>query len=196
VCVAAHDSPDLGRNFISSTTLTSTPRPQHHDAFPLASRSSVLRPHRLCSSANSNPQIRRPAATFMVIARVASFFSSNSTSDLVDDGRKSSLPAEKRVELLPTPGVAPVVEMAEVDDEAARPPYLHVRASCTKSLQSRRLLTIGYRQCWLEESAAQPATCSCILSTLSRPGSRAIHTCHQSTLRWETHTTQSGGRKA
>ena len=121
-------------------------------------------------------------STLMVIARVASFFSSD-TPNLADDGRKGSYPSTQSGVQYATPAVAPVVEMAEVevDEEAARPPYLHVGAPYNISPRFGRLLTAGYRQCWQEELAAQPETCSCTPSTRSRPGSRATPTCHPNT---------------
>ncbi|KAF2800990.1 mitochondrial carrier protein-like protein [Melanomma pulvis-pyrius CBS 109.77] len=61
----------------------------------------------------------------MVLARVANFFSSDSTTNLVDNGQKRrSLPMES-VGALSSQGAGPVVEVEEVDEEAARPPYLH-----------------------------------------------------------------------
>jgi hypothetical protein len=138
--------------------------PQAHEFEPPSSKNRILN------------------STLMVIARVASFFSSD-TPNLADDGRKGSYPSTQSGAQYATPAVAPVVEMAEVevDEEAARPPYLHVGAPYNTSPRFGRLLTAGYRQCWQEELAAQPETCSCTPSTRSRPGSRATPTCHPST---------------
>jgi hypothetical protein len=64
----------------------------------------------------------------MVLARVANFFTNGgSTNDLVvDDNGRYAAGAMQRVES----SVVEAVERAaseEIDDEAARPPYLHVR---------------------------------------------------------------------
>ncbi|KAF2708668.1 mitochondrial carrier protein [Pleomassaria siparia CBS 279.74] len=64
----------------------------------------------------------------MVLARLANFFSSDTTGNLVDDGRKDKLLTNKHAEVVSNFAVAPVVEMDqmdEVDQEAARPPYIH-----------------------------------------------------------------------
>jgi len=57
----------------------------------------------------------------MVLARVANFFSSDTASHLVSDGPKDCLLSKPLTEALP------VAEMDDVDEEAARPPYIHVR---------------------------------------------------------------------
>lgn len=62
----------------------------------------------------------------MVLARVADFFTNRgSTSNLVDRHQRHDASALPRIE---SPAA---VEEDEVDDEAARPPYLHVRGPST-----------------------------------------------------------------
>jgi hypothetical protein len=63
----------------------------------------------------------------MVLARVANFFTNGgSTNDLGDDNGRYAAGAMQRIEST----VAEAVDRAaeeEIDDEAARPPYIHVR---------------------------------------------------------------------
>ena len=180
----------------AKTPTTAPQRPISPDLSLKSSLSSHPQAHESESPNLKNCGHCLPSSTLMVIARVASFFSSD-TTNLADDGRKGSFHSDQSGAKHATPAVAPVVEMVEVevDDEAARPPYLHVGAPYNTSPRFGRLLTAGYRQCWQEELAAQQETCSCTPSTQSRPGNRATHTCHQSIHPWETHTTQSGGKR-
>ena len=81
----------------------------------------------------------------MVLARVANFFTaSDSKEQFVDDGREGGALAMEHV------GTKMVGEK-EVDLEAARPPYIHVRAN--KSLVERCAFcltadTVLSRQCY------------------------------------------------
>ena len=63
----------------------------------------------------------------MVLARVADFFTPAPTrSSLTDDGGRNRSYAMDTVERYATIGGTAAVEEEEVDDEAARPPYIHV----------------------------------------------------------------------
>jgi hypothetical protein len=63
----------------------------------------------------------------MVLARVANFFTNgSSTNNLVDDARSNNASTMQKIEstMADTVGT-PVPE--DIDGDAARPPYLHVR---------------------------------------------------------------------
>jgi hypothetical protein len=63
----------------------------------------------------------------MVLARVADFFTTaGSASNLVDDTRRNETSTMQRVGSSVAGAVGRAVE-EEIDAEAARPPYLHVR---------------------------------------------------------------------
>jgi hypothetical protein len=82
----------------------------------------------------------------MVLARVANFFTaSDSKEQFVDDGREGGALAMEHV------GTMQETVGEEVDLEAARPPYIHVRAN--KSLVQRCAFcltadTMLSRQCY------------------------------------------------
>jgi len=84
----------------------------------------------------------------MVLARVANFFTaSDSKEQFVDDGREGGALAMEHVGT-----VQKMVGEKGVDLEAARPPYIHVRAN--KSLVQRCAFclmadTVLSRQCYL-----------------------------------------------
>jgi len=65
----------------------------------------------------------------MVLARVANFFTNGDpTSNLTDGSRKNVANTQKMVELPMEDTKRRAIEAEdEVDEEAARPPYLHVR---------------------------------------------------------------------
>ncbi|KAA8611663.1 hypothetical protein PtrSN002B_010191 [Pyrenophora tritici-repentis] len=65
----------------------------------------------------------------MVLARVANFFTNgDSTSNLTDGSRRNVANTQKVVELPMEDTKRRAIEAEdEVDHEAARPPYLHVR---------------------------------------------------------------------
>jgi hypothetical protein len=63
----------------------------------------------------------------MVLARVANLFTNgDSTNRLVDDNRRDVAVTMQNIESSMA-DTAERVAVEEVDDEAARPPYLHVR---------------------------------------------------------------------
>ena len=72
----------------------------------------------------------------MVFARVADFLTPTPTrSSLVDDGGRRRAVAMDTVEKYSAVGSSAVTEQ-DVDDEAARPPYIHVsRKTCHGSLE-------------------------------------------------------------
>jgi hypothetical protein len=59
----------------------------------------------------------------MVLARVANFFNLNPGANLVDDGQRG--PKITMDGILPQKGGGAAVK-EEVDEDAARPPYIHV----------------------------------------------------------------------
>lgn len=62
----------------------------------------------------------------MVFARVANLFTGDSTHNLTHNGRQDGATAVDPVEL-PMADTQRRAIADEVDDEASRPPYLHVR---------------------------------------------------------------------
>jgi hypothetical protein len=63
----------------------------------------------------------------MVLARVANLFTNgDSTNRLVDDNRRNVAVTMQNIESSMA-DIAERVAAEEIDDEAARPPYLHVR---------------------------------------------------------------------
>lgn len=97
----------------------------------------------------------------MVLARVANLFTTTipgtPSNSLVDDGRRGVAFAMPESQSPEAGGVA-VMEQ-EVDDEAARPPYIHVGASTGTMPLSSLADGYHYRRCWLEESEARRAIC-------------------------------------
>jgi hypothetical protein len=64
----------------------------------------------------------------MVLARVANFFTNgDSTNNLADGSRRNVASTVQTVELSMEDTRRRAVEEDEVDEDAARPPYLHVR---------------------------------------------------------------------
>lgn len=93
----------------------------------------------------------------MVLARVANLFTDGgSTSNLVQDGWGNDASTMQKVESRAADAVGAVLD-DDIDDEAARPPYLHVRRP-RQHEQYGHALTFG-RQCWQEALEAPPATC-------------------------------------
>lgn len=62
----------------------------------------------------------------MVLARVADFFTNGGTPSNLVDNQRNDGSTMQRVESSMADAVVRAVE-EEIDDEAARPPYLHVR---------------------------------------------------------------------
>lgn len=64
----------------------------------------------------------------MVLARVANFFTNGDSIHTLTDGNRSHVANTARARELPMEDTKRgAVEEQEVDEEAARPPYLHVR---------------------------------------------------------------------
>jgi hypothetical protein len=63
----------------------------------------------------------------MVLARVANFFTNgDAASNLTNTTRRHDATAMEKVRSTPAETMGGAIE-EEIDDEAARPPYLHVR---------------------------------------------------------------------
>lgn len=62
----------------------------------------------------------------MVLARVPNFFTNGSSTNNLNDTRSNDAITMPKIESTMADTVASAV-MEEIDDEAARPPYLHVR---------------------------------------------------------------------
>lgn len=93
----------------------------------------------------------------MVFARVANLLTNGgSTTNLVQDDWGNDASTMQKVESRVADTVGAVMD-DEIDDEAARPPYLHVREP-HQHQQYRHELTIG-RQCWQEALGEPQATC-------------------------------------
>jgi len=64
----------------------------------------------------------------MVLARVANFFTNGDPTSNLTDGSRSNVANTQKVVELPVEAKRRAIEAEdEVDQEAARPPYLHVR---------------------------------------------------------------------
>lgn len=93
----------------------------------------------------------------MVLARVANLFTNGgSTTNLVQDSWGNDASTMQKAESRTADTVGAVLE-DEIDDEAARPPYIHVSISYEHK-QEKRELTIS-RPCWQEALEARRATC-------------------------------------
>jgi hypothetical protein len=87
---------------------------------------SLSAPPLLYQSSNSS-QCTAAIEALMVLARVANFFTNgDSTTDLTDGSRRNVANTAQTMEL-PMEDTRRGAMEDEVDEEAARPPYLHVR---------------------------------------------------------------------
>lgn len=93
----------------------------------------------------------------MVLARVANLFTDGgSTSNLVQDNWGNDASTMQKVESRVADAADAVME-EEIDDEAARPPYLHVRNPHQHKHCGQKLIVD--RQCWQEASEEPQVTC-------------------------------------
>jgi hypothetical protein len=81
----------------------------------------------LLTSSQSLPPRTTVIEALMVLARVANFFTNGDSSNLTDGSRQYGANAAPATELPMEDTRRRAMDEEEIDDEAARPPYLHVR---------------------------------------------------------------------